>query len=63
MSPRQHILRCDVANRTVQANLVVMRDVILHQAQRIVQGERCSGPDALTLQRLVPALDFPVRLG
>jgi hypothetical protein len=45
LTPRQHILRRDVADGTVQADVVVMLDVSLHQAQRIVQRERCSGPD------------------
>ena len=63
LTPRQHILRRDVADGTVQADVVVMLDVSLHQAQRIVQRERCSGPDTLALQRLVPTLDFPIRLG
>ena len=41
LTPRQHILRRDVADGTVQADVVVMLDVSLHQAQRIVQRERC----------------------
>src|SRR6202167_616446 len=36
LTPRQHILRRDVADGTVQADVVVMLDVSLHQAQRIV---------------------------
>jgi len=63
LTPRQHILRRDVADGTAQADVVVMLDVSLHQAQRIVQRERCSGPDTLALLRLVPTLDFPIRLG
>src|SRR5580692_6950427 len=43
----QHILRRDVADGTDQADVVVMLDVSLHQAQRIVQREPCSGPDTL----------------
>jgi len=37
----------DVANRTVQANVVVMLDVALHQSPRIFQRQRRSRPDAL----------------
>ena len=56
----EHVLRSDVADGTVQADVVVMFDVALHHSKRIVQRKRCSWPDTLALERLVPALDFPV---
>jgi hypothetical protein len=34
LTPGEHVLRRDVANRVVQANLVVMLDVVLHQTPR-----------------------------
>jgi hypothetical protein len=36
LSPRKHIVGRHVAGGTVQADVVVMLDVSLHQAQRIV---------------------------
>src|SRR4051794_35315677 len=35
LMPGEHVLRRDIANRTVQANVVVMLDVALHQSPRI----------------------------
>ena len=43
----------------LKADVVVMFDVALHHSKRIVQRKRCSWPDTLALERLVPALDFP----
>jgi hypothetical protein len=56
----QHILRRNAADGTVQANVVVMLDLTLHPTKRVVQRERCSRPNALAIERLVPALDFAV---
>src|SRR5207244_7347305 len=50
----EHVLRCDVANGTVQADIVVMSNVALHQPPRILQRQRRSRPDALSLERFVP---------
>src|SRR5713101_3405351 len=58
LSARQHVLWCDVAGGTVQANVVVMLDVALHQTPCIVQRQRRSRPDALSLERFVPAFDL-----
>lgn len=49
LAPGQHILRRDIADGTVQADVVVMLDVTLHQTKRVVQRERCSRPNALAL--------------
>jgi len=49
LASAQHILRRNVADGTVQADVVVMLDVALHEAPRIVQRKRCSGSDALAL--------------
>src|SRR3954469_3437807 len=53
------VLRRDVANGTVQADIVVMLDVALHQPPRILQRKRRSGPNALSFERFVPTFDFP----
>jgi hypothetical protein len=45
----EHVLWRDVANGTVQANVVVMLNVAVHEAPRIVQRERRARPDALAL--------------
>ncbi len=37
LTPGEHVLRRDVANRAVQADVVVMLDVALHQTSRIIQ--------------------------
>jgi hypothetical protein len=37
LTPRQHVLRCDVAGGAVQADVVVMLHVPLGQTPRIVQ--------------------------
>ena len=37
LTPGEHVLRRDVADRTVQADVVVMLDVALHQTPRIFQ--------------------------
>ncbi len=55
LTPGEHVLRCDVANRAVQADVIVMLDVALHQTPCIVQGKRRSRPDALSFERFVPA--------
>jgi hypothetical protein len=31
LTPGEHVLRCDVANRAVQADVILMLDVALHQ--------------------------------
>src|SRR3974390_3058877 len=58
LTPRQHVLRRDVAGGTVQANVVVMLHVALDQTPCIFQRQRRSRTNALALQRLVPALDL-----
>src|SRR5439155_25067518 len=61
LTPGEHVLRRDVANRAVQADVVVMSDVALHQPPRIFQRQLRSRPDALSFQRFVPAFDLSVR--
>src|ERR1019366_2835441 len=63
LTPGKHILRRDVADGAVQADVVVMLHVALHQSSRVFQRQRRSRPDALAFERFVPAFDFPVRLG
>jgi hypothetical protein len=45
LPPCEHILRRDVADGAVQANVVVMLDIPLNQTSRIIEGQRRSGPD------------------
>src|SRR5215471_17226494 len=59
----EHVLRRDVANGTVQADVVVILHVALHQPARILQRQRRSRPDTLSFERFVPTFDFSVRLG
>jgi len=60
LTPRQHVLRRDVAGGTVQALVVVTLYVALDQTPRIFQRQRRSRPNALAFQRLVPPLDLAV---
>ena len=62
LTPRQHVLRRDVAGGTVQADVIVMLHVALDQTPRIFQRQRCSRPSALAFQRFVPALNLAARL-
>jgi hypothetical protein len=58
--PGEHVLWSDVADGTVQANVVVMLHITLYQAPCIFQRQRRSRPNALAFQRLVPALNLAV---
>src|SRR6516165_10281251 len=58
----EHVLRRDVTDATVQADIVVMFHVALHQPPRILQRQWRSRPNALPFERFVPALNLPVRL-
>jgi hypothetical protein len=63
LTPGEHVLRRDVADGNVQADVVEMLDVALHQTPRIFQRQGRSRPDALPFERFVPSFDFSVRLG
>ena len=56
--PGEHVLRRDVADGTVQADIVVMFHVALHQPLRILQRQRCSRPDALSLLAICANVRF-----
>src|SRR5450432_3603879 len=58
----QHVSGCNESNRAVQAHGVVVVHVLLYQPPRIFRRQRRARPDALALQRFVPALQLPVRL-
>ena len=58
LTPGEHVLRRDVANGAVQADIVVMFHVALHQPPRILQRQRRSRPDALSFERFVPTFDW-----
>jgi len=62
LTPSQHVLWRDVTDRGIQTDVVVMLDVAPHQTLCVVQRKWRSRSDTLTLQRLMPAFDFPVRL-
>jgi len=62
LPPRQHVLRCDVTRRAVQADIVVMAHVSAYQTPCVIQRQRRSRPDAFRFERFVPALDLSVRL-
>src|ERR1700690_1283528 len=63
LTPGEHVLRSDVANRAVQTNVVVMVNVTRHQTPGVFHRQGRSRPDALSLERSVPTFDFSVRLG
>src|SRR5205823_1195367 len=59
----EHVFRSYVADGAIQADIVVMLDVALHQTPCIIQRQRRSRPNTLSPLRFVPTLDFSVRLG
>src|SRR5439155_15845876 len=58
----EHVLRRNVADGTVQADVVVMLNVARHQTPRIVQRQWRPWPDAFAFERFVPTFDLAVRL-
>ena len=52
-----------IADGRMEANDVVVVDILGCQPASILQAEWSSRPDAVSLERLVPAFDFPVGLG
>ena len=50
LMPGEHVIRRDVADGAVQADVVVMVYVTLNQTPRILQRQRRSGTDALLVQ-------------
>jgi hypothetical protein len=50
LMPGEHVLRRDVADGTVQADVVVMLHVTLNQTARIFQRQRCARADALPFE-------------
>src|SRR4051812_45815828 len=58
----EHGLRCHVAQRAVQPLLVVDLYILCDETLSIVHRQRHTRPDTLTLNGLVPTLDFAVRL-
>jgi hypothetical protein len=59
----QLIRRRDIADGTVQADLVVMRNEIGHDSSCVVQAQRGLHSNALPLEGLVPPLLLPIALG
>ena len=65
LTPRQHVLRRDVAGGTVQADVVVMLHVALDQTPRIFQRQRRARANALPFEMpdnalRLDELTFPV---
>ena len=63
LTPGEYVLGCDVADGTVQPDVVVMLDVALYQTARIVQRQWRSRPDALSFERLCQRSIFPFDWG
>ena len=61
-SALQHIFRRNVSDRAVQALVVIVSDVLAGHRPAFLQRQRHAGPDALALDRLIPALYLPVGL-
>ena len=59
----EFVLGRDVADGAVQADRVVVQDVIGHDAAGVIERQRGEHADAIALKRLVPAFDFAVALG
>ena len=59
----EFVLGRDVADGTMQSNVVVMDDVIGHDPPGVIQRERHADADALALDGFVPAFDLAVGLG
>jgi hypothetical protein len=57
------VLRGDIADGAVQADMVVMGDVIGDDAACVVEGEGDLDADAIALDGFVPTFDFAVGLG
>src|SRR6516165_2985133 len=60
--PGEYVLWRDVADSAVQAHVVVMLYVTLHQTKRIFERQRRPGPNALPFEGFVPTFDFAIRL-
>src|SRR5215469_6726262 len=58
----QLVERCQVADRAVQANSVVMADVARQQTLRLFDRRRHARSETFPFERLMPALDLAVRL-
>src|ERR1017187_427497 len=62
LPPRHHVRRRDEADGAVQSHGIVVVHILLNQAPRVLLRQRRSGPNALRLERFVPAFNFSVRL-
>src|SRR5262249_17487551 len=61
-TPDQKARWPDVPDGAVQPDRGVVLDETFHQRPRLVERIGLTGTDRITLERLVPALDLPVRL-
>ena len=59
----EFVFGCDITDGAVQADEVVMGDVIGDDAACVVEGEGDLDADAIALDGFVPAFDFAVGLG
>lgn len=58
----EFIFGCDVAEGRMQADVIIMANVILHEPAGLVECERHPDTDAFAFERLVPAFDLTVGL-
>src|SRR4051794_6926333 len=58
----QLVRGCDVADRAVQADLVVMRHELCDEPPRVLQAQGGLDADALSFQGLEPTLHLPIAL-
>ena len=59
---REAVGRCDESDRAVQALVIVIRDKRGDYASRLVEGARRLGTNRCHVERLMPALELPIRL-
>ncbi len=62
VSACQFVCRGDEADRAMEPDSVVMRDVLCHKSPGIVKGKRRFGSDAFSFERFVKAFQLAVRL-
>jgi hypothetical protein len=58
----EHVPGRDIADGAVQADLVIVGNVVGDDAAGLVKGERDGDADAVAFEGFVPAFDFAVRL-
>jgi len=62
LTPKQHILRCNIAVRRMQTNVIVVSDIVCNLSLQIVQAQVALPSDRFVLARLEKTLDLAVGL-